>query len=354
MPSASLSRNRRRNRSQHALTEQVARVLHAHRLASPGERIVVAVSGGLDSVSLLAALVALRPAWRFTLRVAHLNHQLRPEAAEDAAFVEQLAARYGLPVTVGSRPVAAMAQEQGRSLEDMAREERYAFLREVARQYSAARIAVAHTMDDQVETVLLHLVRGAGADGLSGMPLCRPLERDCRLIRPLLACWRRDVAAFAQAQGLAWREDASNRDPAFLRNRIRHELLPLLERYNPQARSAIATLAETARAEHELMTTLAGRRLRQTRRPYRPGAVRLGLRGLRRQPLALRRAILRLAIERVKGDLRLIGFQHWQELDGLLTERPDGSIVDLPGRLQAVKSGSDLLIRDMLNLEKDV
>jgi len=207
-------------------------------LLGPSEPLLVGVSGGPDSVALLAALVELgyRP------HVAHLNHQLRGAASDaDAEFVRQLASQYCLPVHIAAMHVAPD--------EEACRQARLGFFEQVARETGIQTLALAHTTDDQVETFLLRLLRGAGPTGLTGILPDRPLGT-LRVIRPLLTVKREEVLKYLCARGLKYREDASNADVRFVRNRVRHVLLPLLEReFNPQVRAALARTAEILRDE---------------------------------------------------------------------------------------------------------
>lgn len=220
----------------------------------PGEPLVVGLSGGADSVALLDALHrTLPPRRRPRLVAAHLDHGLRPGSGEDARFCKALCERLGIPFRLGRADVAATARSAGDGLESAARDERYAFLRRVARDEAARMIAVAHTRDDQAETLLLHLLRGAGSHGLSGM---RHSSGD--LLRPLLGVSRSQVLEYLEEHGLSWREDPSNADPAFTRNRVRHELLPWLEaRFNPRLREALAGTAALLADEDEHLETEA-------------------------------------------------------------------------------------------------
>ena len=221
------------------------------QLLAPGEPLLVGVSGGADSVALLHALVQLgrKP------HVCHLNHQLRgADSDADAEFVGQLAQKHGLPFTVEKRDVAAFAAERKLSLEDAARRARHEFFAAVAERTGIKTLALAHTADDQVETFLLKLLRGAGATGLSGMEVEHELG-GMRVIRPLLGVRRSEILDYLAAEELSWREDASNADPRFTRNRIRHVLLPLLEReFNPAVRETLLRTAEILRDEDSYLT----------------------------------------------------------------------------------------------------
>src|SRR3989440_9756455 len=228
------------------MLEKIATYIDQHRLFPPSGTIIVAVSGGADSLCLLHILNQLcGPDKRYPdlrLHVAHLNHKLRGEASfQDAAYVAQLASQWGLPVTIGEIDVPALARQERRSLEDAARTARYRFLREVAQGLV---IAVAHHADDQVETLLLHWLRGSGLEGIVGM-----LPRQQDIIRPLLEVSHAETLAYCQAHDLVPLEDTTNSDPRFLRNRIRHELLPLLESLDPRIRSNLLRNAEVVRVD---------------------------------------------------------------------------------------------------------
>jgi tRNA(Ile)-lysidine synthase len=212
---------------------------------APAEPLLVGVSGGADSVALLDALVQLghRP------HVAHLNHQWRGNDSDaDAEFVRELAGRYGLPVTTEARAVPHN--------EDAARQARFEFFESI----DIRNVVLAHTADDQVETFLMRLIRGAGVEGLAGILPEKQIGR-LRILRPLLGVWRTEVIDYLKSRQLTWREDRSNADRQFLRNRLRHELLPLLEReYNPGIRDALWRTAEIVRAELEADPVAAQRR----------------------------------------------------------------------------------------------
>ncbi|MFQ5657219.1 MAG: tRNA lysidine(34) synthetase TilS [Candidatus Methylomirabilales bacterium] len=215
----------------------VRRAIATQRLVQPGEGVVVAVSGGIDSVVLLHCLLRLTAEFRLTLSVAHFDHRLRETSGRDALFVQDLAASWGLPVTMASW---VWEGRRDRSLQAEARRARYRFLYRVASSVGAKKIAVGHHRDDQAETVLLHLLRGSGLRGLKGMLAAR----EGHLIRPLLRVGRQEIEVYAKVHRLSFLDDPSNRDLKYLRSRIRWQLLPILQReYNP---SIVKTLARTA------------------------------------------------------------------------------------------------------------
>jgi tRNA(Ile)-lysidine synthase len=274
------------------MLDDIQRSFDRNAMARRGALVLVAVSGGADSIALLHALVRLRARCGLRLAVAHLHHGIRGAAADaDARFVQRCAQRLGLPLVTERADVPRRAKAEGISLEMAARAARYAFLARAARQLRAAAVAVAHNADDQAETVLLRLARGAGMQGLGGMdPVSR--QGGLKIIRPLLGVARPAIIAFLKAHRLRWREDASNRDPHFLRNRVRHEILPLLERrLNPQIRTALQRTTEVLREENKFMDRLATQAL-----PLHTGLERptLSVTRLAALPLALRRRALRL------------------------------------------------------------
>jgi tRNA(Ile)-lysidine synthase len=248
-------------------------------------QMVLAVSGGADSIALLhgaARLVATsQRAWR--LSVAHLDHRLRPDSADDAAFVVATSTSLGLPAEVRRTDVAALAGAEGRSIEEAGREARYRFLEEVAP--AGALIATAHTLDDVAETVLINLLRGSGLGGMAGIP-----PRRGRVVRPLLHERRAELRSLLDEAGVEYRIDASNADPAFLRNRVRAELLPVLEAVRPGAVERIGRFSRLAADEDALLDELAAAELAS--RTDQGGAI-----DWRSPPAAaMGRRILRLAI----------------------------------------------------------
>ena len=207
-----------------------AALTREYAMLPAGGHVLCAVSGGADSVCLLHLLKGQAEAADFSLTAAHFDHGLRGEdSRRDAAFVAQLCRDWGVPCVTGSGDVAVEAGRRGAGLEETARDLRYAFLEEAADAVDADVIATAHNAGDNVETLLLHLIRGSGLQGLAGIP-----PRRGRLVRPLLATSRAEITAYLEAHGLPHVEDASNADPAFARNKLRHQVLPLLRDLNPR------------------------------------------------------------------------------------------------------------------------
>jgi len=282
----------------------------------PGARVGVAVSGGADSVFLLHALFELAPRWDLKLSVAHLDHGLRgAESRDDALFVRDLAAQFGLAAHVAESDVAAVKD----NLEQAAREARRRFFASLLADNGLDRIATGHTRSDQVETVLFRFLRGSGTAGLAAI---RPVTSD-GLVRPLIELDREEVRAYLSERGIPWREDSSNASSDFARNRIRRELLPVLVRdWNP---SLGKTLAHTARWAQDEEAYWDGEitRLAAAKLTARPPAVLLQCGDLRELAGAVARRLVRRAVERVKGDLRGISFEHVERILEMAAA-PDG------------------------------
>lgn len=287
--------------------------------------MVAAVSGGSDSVA-LAFLLGELAATRHLIfaAVAHLNHHIRGVAAdEDAAFCHALADRLGVRAIVGDADVPADAAEQGVSIEVAGRHARQRFYREAMASVQAERVALAHTRDDQAETVLLRLTRGAGTAGLGGMAV----RRD-HLVRPLLDCTRSELQAFLRDRGETWREDATNRDRSIPRNRVRHDVMPHLRAINAQADAALARAAELLRADGEFLENVANAAFVRIVEPDSTGdAVRLNRVEFAKLPVAVARRVARYALETANPS-RTYGLEEADELRRGLAE---GTGVNIPG-----------------------
>ncbi len=241
--------------------DKLTSILQSECRLDKSQPLLVGVSGGPDSLCLLSALHEL--GWPVV--AAHFNHRLRPEAAEEAAAVEAMAAKMGVPFVGGEGDVPQHAAENKMSTEAAARDLRYRFLFEQARRCDARAVAVGHTADDQVETVLMHFLRGAGLNGLKGMEYSTVLREyqvesndgNILLVRPLLDVWRADTVAYCESHGLQPHYDATNDSMEFLRNRVRHELIPLLESYNPRFREAAWRSAKTLQMDSEIVRETA-------------------------------------------------------------------------------------------------
>jgi tRNA(Ile)-lysidine synthase len=328
-----------------SVLETVRRTINWHHMFDPGETLVVGVSGGPDSLCLLHVLRELGGEYEVCLHVAHLDHQIRgQESAADAAFVAQVAKEWGIPATIAARDVPAYARERHLAIEEAARQARYAFLAQVAQEVGTRKVAVAHNADDQVESVLMHFLRGAGLAGLRGMrslspwpsqPVTEP-PLDLILLRPLLEVPRTEIEAYCRQHHLQPRFDRSNLDTTYYRNRLRHELIPLLETYNPGVRQVLRRAAKVVADDYEY--------LREQGRHAWEGVVTeaddtfvFALEPWQQLHPSLQRQLLREAIRRLRRGLRNINWVHIEDALMVLNERPTGSIATLPQRLQLFK-----------------
>ncbi len=306
--------------------DTVENYIREQGLIKRGDRVLLAISGGIDSVVMMDMLVRLQNKLDFQAVAATFNHQLRPEAAEEAEFVRCLAEKYQLPFYLGAEDIASLAK--GKNLQDTARRERYAFLFSLAYKLGAAAIATAHHRDDQAETLLLHLLRGSGLTGLSGMS---PAKN--QVIRPLLPLSREEIVAYGEGLGLEHREDLSNYSVKYQRNRIRWQLMPLLREFNPQVVEALNATADICRDEDALLNDLAENALAEVLlRDDR--AVDAG--GFAQLPLALKRRVLKKAFCLLAGDVAELSFC---QVEAMLALKDEQS-VSLPGGLLAYRRGN--------------
>ncbi len=309
-----------------------------------GRRILVGVSGGGDSVALLHGLVALVDQERLQLVAAHLNHGIRgAAAAEDAAWTAALCQRLDIPLVLESADVPAYAREQGLNLEEAARDMRYRFFERAAGAANCSHVAVAHTADDQVETVLHHLFRGTGLAGLQGMPATRPLARGIMLARPLIGFYRSQLLAFLESIGAEFRTDESNFDQARTRSRIRNEALPELVRIlGPQILEAVRQTADRVRDVQATIAELAAELLEKSLEDQSPDLVRLNADVLTAQRRHIVREAFVLLWKRQNWPRQAVGFESWDRLWRLIQE---GGTVTLPGHIDATRRGKLIVVR---------
>ncbi|MGI5891449.1 MAG: tRNA lysidine(34) synthetase TilS [Bacillota bacterium] len=308
---------------QHKLLQQLKNYIKTYDLIRPGEKIVIALSGGMDSVVLLHLLLSLKEEFAITLIAGHLDHGIRGEiSAEESRFVKSLCAEWGIICYKEYEDIIAISG--GKNIEEVAREKRYAFLREVAKKASADKIATAHHADDQAETVLLHLLRGSGSKGLGAMS---PREND--LIRPLLFANKSDIIDYCQENNLEYREDKSNEDCRYLRNKIRLCLLPYLEKeYNPNIKENLCTTAEICREENAYLKALTREQYSIIKEP--DGGV--DKKKLSAHALAMQRLLIREAYtEAAKG--RDLTFAQTEAVIKL----PENGSIDLPAKITAYR-----------------
>ncbi len=314
----------------------------------PPDGLVVAVSGGPDSVALTRAVVAAREPGSPVV-LAHLNHQLRgAESDGDEAFVVALGASLGVSLVTHRLDIAALVRKQGGNLEAVARRERYRWLAEVTRGHALAHVATGHTASDQAETVLHRLLRGTGIDGLRGIAARREIGPGVTLIRPFLSVTREEVVAYLAELGQVARHDASNDDDTLTRNRIRHELLPLLQRhYNPRIAETLARLAAQADEVSVAEESLAAGLLRGAELPRAGAMVVLSIGILRNAPRRLIRGAFRLLWKREGWPRDAMGFAEYERLADLVMS--DGGAHDMPGGVHVRRRGVVLQVSSRLS-----
>ena len=326
------------------LVKKTERIIRRHELLAGREHVLVAVSGGADSVALLHVLCALKKRYRLIVSVLHVQHGLRGAAAEeDARFVRTLAKRLRVDFRQKRSNVKALAKRRKISLEMAAREARYAFFRECARALDGPGgvvLATAHTSDDQAETLLLRLTRGAGGTGLAAIARRRKIK-GVQTIRPFLDVGREEIIAYLRQQKLEWREDASNQEDRFLRNRVRHEVLPLLSaRLNPNARGALNRAADILREEDAWMDSLAAELVGQCLAA--DGSLRVDV--LCEYPLAARRRVLRQWLHRAGVASGPIAYRQLDEIETRLLGRRGSGSVQISKAHDVVRRYASLLV----------
>lgn len=313
------------------LSEHIAGWWRTHAVESSA--VLVGVSGGADSVGLLTAMVAADGISEVRIVVGHVNHGLRgAESDADGEWVGSLASSLGLVHEV------VRVDLDGSVSEEVARQHRYAALAEMAGRHECRVVAVAHTRDDQVETVLHHLLRGTGLKGLAGMSAGQTLQDGLQVLRPLLEIGRERIERWLESLGQSWREDVTNRDPQWTRNRIRHDLLPVLERdYNPQVREALLRVARLSSEAMEIVDEAVGELWDGCLLQQTPSLVRLSAENLAGVPEPMVRALLMDLWCRQGWPRQRMSFTHWCGLSRLVV---DGTAIDLPGGVTARRNGA--------------
>ena len=318
---------------------QMHRFILRHAMIKNGETVLVAVSGGADSLALLYGLHALHSQLNCQLHVAHLNHSLRLDADADADFVQQHAAHLELPCTLQTTDVSRLVKQWRLSVEAAARKARYQFYEEVSTQIGATKVALGHHQDDTAETVLMHLIRGSGSTGLKGIT---PI-REFKFIRPLVGFTRQQIETFLASKGLVPRHDSTNTDTRYLRNRIRHELIPRLESdYNPNIRAGLSRTADVLGAESEYLDRVAQEAL-ETCRVRDPDTVKalatlesivLDRAKFREFHIAVQRRVLRQSFFEMSGDTDDLYFTHCEAMLSLIEGRAPNAALALPNGLR--------------------
>ncbi|MGD8981996.1 MAG: tRNA lysidine(34) synthetase TilS [Desulfobacterales bacterium] len=327
------------------LLQTVERTIETYGMLEPKDSVIIGVSGGPDSVALLHVLFLIASRFSLKLGVAHLNHCLRRnDSDKDAQFVEVLAKKYDLPCYTHKKDVLKYQIENKLSLEEAARRVRYTFLNNVADTMQYNKIAVGHHSDDNAELILMNLFRGSGAQGLSGIP---PV-RDHKIIRPLIELNRSELIDFLNQNKLEYVSDESNTDTKYLRNRVRHDLIPLIKTaYNPNISETLNRLSSIIRSEEEWIDDVVHPFYEKTVLGVQKNCIILSVSMLNRYHPALQRRIIRTTIEKIKGDLRRIRFVNVNSVIGLIEKGSAYGKVDLPDRIKIQRD------RDALHVFKE-
>jgi tRNA(Ile)-lysidine synthase len=319
----------------------VFKTVEKYKMLTLGESVVIGVSGGPDSVVLAHAMKIWQRPLGLDISVAHFDHQVRRGSGADCRFVARLSASLNFPFYGGVLSRRKIAKKG--SLEDQLRNHRYTFLESVCRKTGAKKLVLGHTRDDQAETVLMRLLRGSGLYGLSAIQP-RLWRGGIEIVRPFIETGKDEVLRAARGASIVYRVDATNEDKKFFRNKIRHHLLPLLEKeYNPNIRDVLAGTASSVGADYAYLCREAQVFLDRYS-VARQGRCVIKLPALAALDISIRRLALRLAAFTVKGDLRRVSFKHFQEMEDLIFSRPAGSEVHLPEGLAAVKSSKNLVL----------
>jgi tRNA(Ile)-lysidine synthase len=301
--------------------------------------IVAGVSGGADSLCMMSIL---RKAGYRTI-VAHFNHKLRPDSDADANIVEQTAARLNLVSVIQSGDVRAFADLEKLSIEESARIMRYRFLMAQARHFHAQAVAVGHTADDQVETVLMHFLRGAGLTGLKGMhyrTILKMFDPEIPVVRPLLDMWREETVVYCAANGFRPRDDPSNASLDFFRNRLRHLLIPTLESYNPRFREVVWRTSRSLAADYEILAELLQNVWKECTVQESGEFIAFDVGAFTKQSVGLQRNLIRHAMEQLRPESAEVNYTTLERATNFIAEPHRRGRLDLPGDLHLLREGT--------------
>lgn len=318
------------------LLKKVNNTIQKYNLIAKNDTILIGVSGGSDSLTLLYLLNSLKKKYNLSLYIAHLDHMMRKNSYKDTEFVRKLAEKLKIPIICGQINIRALAKKG--SIEEIARNARLAFFFKTARRIKTKKIALGHNFDDQAETVIMRILRGAGLYGLAGI-LAKKNIYGFEIIRPLIETKRKEIDAFLKRKGIKPRIDITNQKDIYFRNKIRLKLLPLLEKeYSFNIKEILGNLAESSCCDYEYLFEQANRKISQS-----CSGNRVNLKKFSKLHPAMQRLVLRLSIAKIKGNMRRINFQHIKEIEDLIKKRPINSIVDLPQGICAVKKANSIL-----------
>ena len=324
------------------LEQKFLAAIRQNQLVKAGDHVLVAVSGGPDSTALLTLFTALRDILGIRLSVAHVNHALRKSADQDQYFVQSLCQQLHIPFYYKKIPVKTSPQKS--SLEEVAREGRIAYFQTLTNQIKFDTVALGHTQDDLAETVLMRILRGSGLSGLRSMLPKRSWEKII-FIRPLLKITKKEILSFLKTNKICYRIDPTNRSREFLRNELRWEVLPSLEKKFPAIKTSLARLAETSALDYDFIESAAQTAFQQIVKKKTAREITLDIRRLRVLHPSMRSMVLRIALSQQRGDLRQLTQDHLERIESLLFHFPPGAQIPLPGKTLVAKTAQLLILR---------
>jgi len=335
------------NDSGNCLIQKVKKTVSEYNMIQKKDCVLVGVSGGADSVTLIHMLNEIALLFSITLGIAHLNHSLRGnESDDDASFVISLSEKMHLPCFIEKKDVIKYKTENGLSVEEAGRQMRYAFFEDIATREGFNKIALGHTANDNAELVLMYMLRGSGPLGISGIPPVRGgLKNNLLIIRPLIKTLRSEIEEYISAKCLSHVVDQSNMDEKYLRNKIRHNLIPLLRHdYNPKIVETLNRLASIVRSENEWMETNLAADFNKLTLKEETNSIVFSVSGIKNLHQAAKKRIIRMAISKIKGNLRRITLAHIELLSAQLDSDSDKWSLDLPDRIRVSRIGERLAI----------
>lgn len=321
---------------------KVLQTIHKYNMLSHGERVLVGISGGPDSVALLHVLKQIEKDMGIEIYAAHVHHGIRGTVADqDAEFVAQLCQQWNVPLFVERVDVPRLADEGGLTLEEAGRIVRYRFFDEVLQDIRGHKVALGHNRDDQAETILHRILRGTGMQGLQGI---KPVRQN-KFIRPLIEVSRAEIEEYCHQNGLEFRVDVTNRDVAYTRNRIRHELIPYIKQhFNPNIVDALVRMGAIIRDEEEFLQDYCQKEYDRLVRAFSQNELRIDLDGFLARPIAVKRRVLRMALMAMGGTLDEIGANHVEDVLDMASNSATGAMLTLPNDIRVLKDYDSIVV----------